>query len=177
VNVNSGRATGGSVAADGSFKVEHGGVSPGQYAVRLGDTPELYIKSVAVKGADYFRGVLNVVEGASIQISAVIAKGLARVNGMAVQDGKPFAGAMVLLLPQDAQQGGYIPRDQSDSDGTFTLQLTPPGRYALIAIDDGRGFAYRDSSVIAPYLQQARWIDVPLPADASVKVKVQPRRR
>jgi hypothetical protein len=146
-------------------------------AFRLGDTPELYIKSVAVKGADYFRGVLNVVEGASIQISAVIAKGLARVNGMAVQDGKPFAGAMVLLLPQDAQQGGYIPRDQSDSDGTFTLQLTPPGRYALIAIDDGRGLAYRDCSVIAPYLQQARWIDVPLPADASVKVKVQPRRR
>jgi hypothetical protein len=177
VNVNSGRATGGSVAPDGSFKVEHGSVSPGQYAIRLGNTPELYIKSVAVQGADYAGGILNVVEGASIQISAVVAKGLARVNGVAIKDGKPFPGAMVLLFPQGAQQGGYIPRDQSDSDGTFTLQLTPPGRYALVAIDDGRGLAYRDSSVIAPYLQQAQIIDVPVPADASVKVNVQPRRR
>jgi Carboxypeptidase regulatory-like domain len=177
VNVNSGRATGGSVARDGSFKVEHGSVSPGQYAIRLGNTPELYIKSVAVQGADYAGGILNVVEGASIQISAVVAKGLARVNGVAIKDGKPFPGAMVLLFPQGAQQGGYIPRDQSDSDGTFTLQLTPPGRYALVAIDDGRGLAYRDSSVIAPYLQQAQIIDVPVPADASVKVNVQPRRR
>jgi Carboxypeptidase regulatory-like domain len=177
VNVNSGRATGGSVAGDGSFKLGYGSVSPGQYAIRLGNTPELYIKSVAVQGADYSRGILNVVEGAAIQMSVVVAKGLARVNGMAIKDGKPFPGAMVLLFPQGAQEGGYIPRDQSDSDGTFTLQLTPPGRYALVAIDDGRGLAYRDSSIIAPYLQQAPVINVPLPANASVKVNVQPRRR
>jgi hypothetical protein len=83
---------------------------------------------------------------------------------------------MVLLVPQNANEIAYIPRDQSDSDGTFTLNFAAPGRYALIAIDNGREFAYRDASVIKPYLEQAQIIDVPLQRDASVKVTVQHRR-
>jgi hypothetical protein len=176
VNVNSGRAAGGSVAPDGSFTVEQGNVSPGQHVIRLGNTPELYIKSIAVRGADYSGGILHVVEGASIQMSIVAARDLTRVNGIAMQDDKPFAGAMVLLIPQSAPQGGYIPRDQSDSDGTFTLNFAPPGRYTLIAIDDGRDFAYREPSVISPYLQQGQTVDLPLPGNGSVKVNVQHRR-
>ena len=116
-------------------------------------------------------------EGASIQMSLVAAKGLTRVNGIAMKDGKAFPGAIVLLLPQDSTGGAYMPRDQTDSDGTFTLNFAPPGRYALIAIDDGRGLAYRDASIIGPYLEQAQIVDLPLPPDASVKVNVQPRRR
>jgi hypothetical protein len=176
INVNSGQGMGGSAGPDGSFKVDQPSISPGAYEIRVGNTPDLYIKSIAVRGADYSSGILNVVEGATIQMSIVVAKGLARVNGIAVKDDKPFAGAMVLLLPQGSQQGGYIPRDQTDSDGTFTLNLAPPGRYTLIAIDNGRGLAYRDASVITPYLEQGQTIDVPLPSDANLKVNVQSRR-
>ena len=121
--------------------------------------------------------MVNVAEGASIQISIVAAKGLTRVNGIAVQDGKPFPGAMVLLVLQNANEVGYIPRDQSDSDGTFTLNFAAPGRYALIAIDNGRNLAYRDASVIKPYLEQAQIIDVPLQNAAPLQVNVQHRRR
>ncbi|MGI9071079.1 MAG: carboxypeptidase regulatory-like domain-containing protein [Bryobacteraceae bacterium] len=176
VNVNSGQATGGSVAPDGSFKVERGSISPGQYEIRLGNTPELYIKSIAVTGAEYSNAMVNVAEGASIQISIVAAKGLTHVNGIAIKDDKPFPGAMVLLVPQNANRGEYLPRDQSDSDGTFTLNFAAPGQYALIAIDNGRDLAYRDASVIKPYLEQAQAIDVPLQRDASLKVTVQHRR-
>ncbi|MFL6353233.1 MAG: carboxypeptidase regulatory-like domain-containing protein [Bryobacteraceae bacterium] len=176
VNANSGQATGASTAGDGSFEVEQGSISPGQYQVRLGNTPELYIKSIAVQGADYSNGTLVVAERASVQMSIVAAKGLTRVNGIAIKDGKPFAGAMVLLLPQGANQGGYIPRDQTDSDGTFTLNFASPGRYALIAIDNGRNLAYRDAAVVKPYLEQAQIIEVPLQRDADVKATVQHRR-
>jgi hypothetical protein len=176
VNVNSGQATGGTVAPDGSFKVERGSISPGQYDIRLGNSPDFYIKSLAVKGAEYSNAMVNVAEGATIQISIVAAKGVTRVKGTAVKDDKPFPGAMVLLVPQNANEIAYIPRDQSDSDGTFTLNFAAPGRYALIAIDNGREFAYRDASVIKPYLEQAQIIDVPLQRDASVKVTVQHRR-
>jgi uncharacterized protein (DUF2141 family) len=176
VNVNSGQGRGGSARPDGSFKFDQLGFSPGPYEIRVGDTPDLYVKSIAVSGADYLNGILNVAEGASIQISIVAAKGLTRVNGVAMKDDKPFPGAMVLLLPQDSTHGRYIPRDQSDSDGTFTLYSAPPGRYALIAIDDGRDLAYRNASVIRPYLEQAQIIDLPVPSDAKVKVNVQSRR-
>jgi Carboxypeptidase regulatory-like domain len=177
VNVNSAQSTGGaSIEPDGSFKVERGSISPGQYEIRLGNTSEFYIKSIAVTGAEYSNALLNVVEGASIQISIVAAKGLTHVKGVAIKDDKPFPGAMVLLIPQNANPGGYIARDQSDSDGTFILNFAAPGRYALIAIDNGRNLAYRDASVIKPYLEQAQIIDVPLPPDDAVKVNVQHRR-
>jgi hypothetical protein len=83
---------------------------------------------------------------------------------------------MVLLVPQNAMEIGYIPRDQSDSDGTFTLNFAAPGRYTLIAIDNGRDLAYRDASVIRPYLEQAQIIDVPLQRDVTATVTVQHRR-
>lgn len=177
VNNNTGEARGGSAAPDGSFKLDPGSISPGQYDVRLGRTPELYIKSIEVHGAEHSGTMINVAEGASIQISIVAAKGLARVNGIAVKDDKPFPGAMVLLLPQNGNQFGHIARDQSDSDGTFTLNFAPPGRYALVAIDNGRSLAYRDASVIKPYLEQAQIIDLPLQNGAPVKINVQHRRQ
>jgi hypothetical protein len=67
-------------------------------------------------------------------------------------------------------------RDQSDSHGTFTLNWALPGRYTLVAIDNGRGLAYADPTVIAPYLQAGRVLDLPLANDATVQVEVQPRK-
>lgn len=174
VNVNNGRATGGPVESNGSFKI--GSIRPGRYEFRLANTQELYIKSVAVNGAEQPDRAFDATEGASVQVAIIAAKGLTRLNGIAMKDDKPFPGAMVLLLPRDSNHGGYIPRDQSDSDGTFTLNLVEPGRYTLIAIDDGRDLAYRDPSVIKPYLAQAQIIEVPLPGDRVLKVDAQNRR-
>jgi hypothetical protein len=175
VNVNNGRAIAPTIAPDGSFKVNDESISPGRYEFRLANTQELYIKSVAVNGAEQPGRVFDVTEDASVKLSIVAAKGLTRFNGIAMKDDEPFPGAMVLLLPRDSNHGGYIPRDQSDSDGTFTLNLVEPGRYTLIAIDDGRDLAYRDATVVKPYLEQGQIVDVPLRSDANVKVNVQHR--
>jgi hypothetical protein len=48
--------------------------------------------------------------------------------------------------------------------------------YTLIAIDNGRGLAYADPAVIAPYLQGGRVLDLPLANDATVQVEVQSRK-
>jgi len=176
-HVNSGQTIAGFTAQDGSFRISDVGIRSGRYEIRLANTTQLYIHSISVKGAAYSNGILEISDGATVRISIVARKGLARVNGVAMKDGKPFAGAMVLLLPRDGSHGLYIPRDQSDSDGTFTLNFAPPGRYALLAIDDGRDLAYRDASVVAPYLAEAQSIEVPLPGDPVVQVNVQRRRR
>jgi hypothetical protein len=80
---------------------------------------------------------------------------------------------MVLLFPHDPSHGNNIPRDQSDSDGTFTLNWALPGRYTLVAIDHGRGLAYADPAVIAPYLQAGQVLDLPLAKDSRVEIEVQ----
>ncbi len=176
-NVANEQAEFGNLQADGSFTV--GNVSPGRYEIQLVNSPDLYIQRVSVKGAPYSGGVLEIAEGAAVELSISAGKGLARasVGGIALKDEQPFAGAMVLLLPKDPNST-YIGRDQSDGDGTFTLNPpTPPGRYTLIAIDDGRDLAYRDPAVMAPYLAQGQTLEVPLQTGAPVQVNVIHRQR
>jgi hypothetical protein len=88
-----------------------------------------------------------------------------------MQDTKPVAGAMVLLVPQNRNLNPTPHRDQSDSDGSFTLFAVPPGRYTLIAIDDGHGLAYANPQLISPYLPQGQVVDVPLDKPVSIQVQ------
>jgi hypothetical protein len=174
-DVSNGQAANAQLKPDGTFYFDSNIVAPGRYQMRLENGGDLYIKSVAVKGTEYSYGILSVRADAAIQVSIVTAKGLANVDGVAVKDGKPFAGAIVLAVPADPSRDAYIPRDQSDSDGTFTLPSAPPGRYALVAIDDGRDLLYQESSVMTPYLRRARMVDVPLRDSSAVQVEVQQR--
>ncbi len=171
--VNSNQAAG-FVARDGSFSIDN--VAAGRYNLRLSNTPDMYLSSVDVKGALYSKGVLEIREGAQVELTIKAASGLTKLDGVAVRDEKPFAGAMVLLVPQDYSHGNYIPRDQSDSDGTFTLNLAPPGRYTLLAIDDGRDLEYANPAQIAAYLPGGRAVELPLPPNSSVQVQVQARK-
>ena len=57
-----------------------------------------------------------------VAISATLAEGSATVTGFAKRDGKPAAGVMVLLAPKNpGADREMFRRDQSDSDGSFTL--------------------------------------------------------
>ena len=130
------------VQPDGIFHCNRGGqggdFSPGKYQLHLLNTGSLYIKSIAAQGAAYSDGLLHVSHGSSVQLSITAAPGLTKLDGIALRNGKPYPAAMVLLVPQPVNQGNGIPRDQSDSDGTFTLPEVHPGRYFLLAIDHGR---------------------------------------
>ena len=135
------------------------------------------MKSVAIKGRKGSDDEIDVTEGAALQISVIAGKGVSRINGIAVSGDKPVPGAMVLLFPSDLSRTAFIRRDQSDSDGTFTLNDVPPGRYTLLAIDDGHDFAYADPSVIKPDLSQGQTLDVPVRNDSQLKVNVIARQR
>ncbi len=172
-DLNTGNPIYGFVSQDGTFEVPN--VQPGRYSLLLANAGELYMQSVQVKGGAYKNGELPVAKGADIQLTITAAKGVTKVDGRAVHDGKPVAGAMVLLVPQDPNHGNNIPRDQSDSDGTFTLNWALPGRYTLVAIDNGRGLAYADRAVIAPYLEHGRVLELPLAEGEKVEIEVQPR--
>ena len=59
---------------------------------------------------------------------------LAKVSGVAIgSDGKPMAGAMVMLMPsmRDALMFGPGGTSRTDKDGNFTLTSVTPGDYSL----------------------------------------------
>ncbi len=164
------------IASDGSLETKDSNITPGHYQIEIVNAPGFFIKSMNVKGAKASGSEIDVPEGTAVQLSIVAAKGLTRINGVALKDDRPIPGAMVLLVPQDLSRTGQFRRDQSDSDGTFSLLDVEPGRYTLVAIDHGRDLEYENATVINPYLSEGEPIEVPLQNRSAVKVNVQARR-
>lgn len=159
----------GPVQPDGTFEIQN--LAAGRYQLGLANEQGTYIAKAEVKGATYIDGELDVAAGAHVELLITPGQGFTEVNGIAVEDKKPQAGAMVLLIPQDRKSGRGIGRDQSDADGTFAIPSVVPGRYLLVAIDDGKGLAYADREAMAPYLQHGLVVDVPMSKPASVEVQ------
>ena len=68
---------------------------------------------------------------------------------------------MILLVPENAEVNlPKFRRDQSDSDGSFTLLDVLPGRYRMLAIEDGWDLEWANLSLLQKRLEQAQRIDV-----------------
>jgi hypothetical protein len=84
---------------------------------------------------------------------------------------------MVVLVPKDVEGNrDLFRRDQSDLDGTFSLQDVAPGSYTLVAIENGWDLDWSQPGVIAVYAKHGRAIQItnapgkPLRVDAPVDV-------
>ncbi len=188
VQFSSGAGGGGAqVSPDGSFSLEDGNpyrprppqpLNPGRYEVLIGNAgPGAYTKSVTAKGAATSGNLIEIPETGSIDVLVTVATGLSKLEGFAVRNGAGVPAAMILLLPNDPSHVSRIRRDQSDSDGSFALPNVVPGRYTLLALDDGRDLAYQDPAIIKPYLAHGLTLDIPLSNNSPVQVPVLTRRR
>ena len=109
-----------------------------------------------------------------IRLQIRVSRGLGRVEGVAVKDGKPFPGAMVVLVPEDLEHHlSFVRRDQSDGDGTFLLGNAAPGKYKVVAIRNGWDMEWSNPAVLKPYLKAAEPLQVNANQKYSVTVKVQ----
>lgn len=167
------------VRSDGTLDSAVSPVAPGSYLVSLGSN-DYYIKSVAVEGAKFTGDRIELTENCQAKLSIVAAPSanLSHLDGFALRNDSPIAGAMILLVPRDPNRSTLYRRDQTDSDGSFGIANVIPGQYTLVAIDDdGRGLLYKDPAVIRPYLAAGQSISFPRGSDAPVKINVQPRLR
>ena len=103
-----------------------------------------------------------------------------RVEGIAQKDGKGLAGVMIVLVPQNpGTHGDLFCLDQTDSDGSFSLQQVAPGSYTVVAIEDGWELDWARPEVIGRYLSQGIAVtvkeDSPKLVRLSAPVPVQPR--
>jgi hypothetical protein len=124
---------------------------------------QMTVNGVSVKGHR-----VAIAAGSSPSISIALVPGDAQVNGIVHRGGKGVAGAMIVLVPKDPNlHRDLFRRDQSDLDGTFSLQRVVPGSYTVLAIDDGWDLDWSEPAVIAAYLKGGRAINI---ADQSARL-------
>ncbi|HET8964721.1 MAG TPA: carboxypeptidase regulatory-like domain-containing protein, partial [Candidatus Acidoferrum sp.] len=159
---------------DGTFSL--GAVPFGAYSilVRLSGQPK-FIRNVSASGARANGRNLFIDGTKDVQLTVVMGQGVAEISGVAKQNGQPLDGVMVLLVPEsgaDLDKDSRI--DQSDSDGSFLLSNIVPGKYQLLAIQDGWGLEWRNPAVLKPYLAKAQSLQIAANDAKKLFVDVQP---
>jgi hypothetical protein len=163
------------VPASGKGEIEFNpGVPPGSYEVSLQGGQGLYIQSVQAIGARLNGRTLEIKGDAAVKLTVVVAQGMNEITGTALRADKPVAGVMIVLVPADpANNRVLFRRDQSDSDGTFRLTGVAPGRYTLLAIDEGWELEWANPAVLKKFMPQGESLVVETKGKYSVKLKVQ----
>jgi hypothetical protein len=135
-------------------------VPPGRYEV-LGQIDRHYLATISATGALLVGRVLTVKTGATPRLQISIGNSYGQIDGTVMHDGHPASAAMVFLVPDHPSENTILfRRDQSDSDGTFTLAGILPGHYRVIAIERGWELEWAKSSVLAPFLVKSQQVDV-----------------
>ena len=116
--------------------------------------------------------------GSLPSISLALVPGDAQIQGVVKRAEKGVAGAMVVLVPKDPDlHQDLFRRDQSDLDGTFSLQGIVPGSYTVLAIDDGWNLDWSQPAVIAAYVKRGRTVEITSqsmqPVDLGSPIEVQ----
>jgi hypothetical protein len=109
--------------------------------------------ATGVAGKRTRSGNLIAVQDRPMSVVVAVSQTTTRVEGFARRDGEGVAGVMVVLVPKDlAAFEGLARRDQSDSDGSFSLRDVVPAQYTLVAIEDGWELDWADPMAIGRYL-------------------------
>jgi hypothetical protein len=150
------------MAVDEKHQAELTQVAAGSYqVVASGGGKQFSIAQVSAEGAEVTGHTVTIMPGASISLSLTLCSGSAEVEGVVEHAGKPFGGAMVILVPKNPEgNGDLFRRDQSDLDGTFALHDVIPGEYALTAIENGWDLDWSQPNVIAAYAKHGRVIQI-----------------
>lgn len=137
-------------------------VPPGRYEVVLTGKPSLYLTGITAQSATATGRFVTVPSGDST-LTLHIAEGRSTLTGVAMLQGKPSVGAMVLLIPATLGEPDSLNitrRDQTNTDGSFDLNNVLPGQYILLAIDHGWQVNWKDPSTLRGYMMHGVPVDL-----------------
>jgi hypothetical protein len=136
-----------------------------------------YVRSISASGAKISGREITIAGSGEVQMSITMSTGQGEITGVAKLAGKPAPGILVLLTPDSGQNLEEDSRlDQSDSDGTFSLRGILPGKYSLMAIEDGWDLDWANTGDLKPYLEKAQSLQVSAGDQLKMAVEVQPLR-
>ncbi|MEO8727566.1 MAG: carboxypeptidase-like regulatory domain-containing protein [Acidobacteriaceae bacterium] len=157
---------------DGSFKNTE--ITVGRYQMELTGPGGYAVQSLAASGAATVVGHQIEFSSGAAAIAIIASNDHGEIHGVVLDHGKPLSGAMVLLVPREGiQEKERIQRDESDSDGTFSLRTIPAGNYTLLALRDGWTMEWGKPEVLAPYLRKGIIVRVGGRETGEVKLEAQ----
>jgi 5-hydroxyisourate hydrolase-like protein (transthyretin family) len=160
------------IGEDGKFKIDT--LPAGTYEVSVANSDSVYLANMAASNAKVSGRTLEIPAGADVRVAIILAKGVGEITGAAILNEKGFSGVLVLLVPDDPRNHqALFRRDQSDSDGTFSLKQVVPGRYTLLAIQDGWELEWTDPKILKPFLSKGYSLQVEPNGKYDIKVAVQ----
>ena len=162
------------VSPEGKFSFPGSTLLAGSYELEFSPQSGLRVSSLEASGATVSGRTIEIPVGQPVKIVVHAAEANCSLSGFAIKNGKPVAGAMVLLVPQDPGHDMTLyHRDQSDSDASFTLPSIFPGRYILIAIENGWDLEWADPQIMFQYLPAGQPIELKPGASLALNAKVQ----
>jgi hypothetical protein len=149
------------VAQNGEFSFEPNFVAPGNYSVFVMNGQYSIIGKRSATGAKIMGQSIQISGSTPIQLNIELPRTLSKINGTALRNGKPFAGAMMVCVPENPENNlPLFRRDQSDSDGSFTVPEVLPGRYRILAIENGWDLEWGNAAILKPRLEHADSVNV-----------------
>ena len=145
---------------------------PGEYEI-VGQIPQMYLARLRSQDGELKGHVLAVRAGSAPRLEIIASRGLGQINGVAKRGDQPAGGVMVLLVSDENLV--LFRRDQSDSDGTFTLGTIVPGRYHLLAVERGWELEWANRNVLDAFLKKSIPIEVHANDKLTGTVEVQSR--
>lgn len=158
------------VDSAGNFSFSSDQIEPGVYEVSSVAPGGLELRSVSANGTSLAGRKIEISGGSDLRLILTLARGVnARVRGIVEQGGKPAPGMMVVLVPEDLRDLSEYRRDQSDSDGSFSLNQVSPGKYTVVAVKDW-SLEWGKPEVIQGYLAGGTSIEVAGGEEREIKV-------
>ena len=156
-----GESFGSAVTEQGEFNIEQPVTESTGFAISMLNAQGLLVQNISSIGAKVRGHTVYFPRTGAVELNIGLSEGAGRVDGTVLQEGKPVPETMVLLVPPTpAEEPMLFRRDQSDSDGTFTLREILPGRYTVVAIEKGWDLDWQDPAVLKPFLAHGEVLDV-----------------
>ncbi len=158
------------VDSAGNFSFSSDEIEPGVYEVSSVAPGGLELRSVSANGTSLTGRKIEISGGSDLRLILTLAHGVnARVKGIVDQGGKPVPGMMVVLVPEYLRDLSEYRRDQSDSDGSFSLNQVSPGKYTAVAVKDW-SLEWGKPEVIQGYLAGGTSVEVAGGEEREIKV-------
>lgn len=163
------------VAADRTFRID--GLDPARYGLLIAGLPDgFYLKSVRAGGTDVTYSGVDLASGSPGAIEILVGGKPGQVSGTVRNaDKQPVPGAIVALVPADAQRPTipeFYPEAAAGENGGFTFRNVPPGEYKVYAWEIIEPSAWMDPEFLRPFKDSAAPVTVGENAPASVQVSI-----
>ncbi len=136
-NTTKGNAFGEGADSAGNFSFSSDEIEPGVYEIFAVAPGGLELRSLSANGTKVTGRKIEISSGGDLRLVLTLGRGVnGRVKGIVERGGKPAPGMMVVLVPEDLRELADYRRDQSDSDGSFSLNPVSPGKYTVVAVKD-----------------------------------------